>query len=33
MRERAMLIGADLTLRPAAAGGTEIELRVPVTAR
>ena len=33
MRERAMLIGADLTLRPAATGGTEIELRVPVVAR
>jgi two-component system sensor histidine kinase UhpB len=32
MRERAMLIGADLTLRSTEAGGTEVELRVPVAA-
>lgn len=33
MRERAMLVGASLTLRAVAEGGTEVELRVPVTAR
>jgi two-component system, NarL family, sensor histidine kinase UhpB len=31
MRERAMLIGASLTLRTVDAGGTEVELRVPMT--
>jgi two-component system sensor histidine kinase UhpB len=30
MRERAMLIGAALTLRTADAGGTEVVLRVPL---
>ncbi|MFI9012062.1 histidine kinase [Actinosynnema sp. NPDC053489] len=29
MRERALLIGADLELGPAAGGGTEVRLRVP----
>jgi two-component system sensor histidine kinase UhpB len=32
MRERAMLIGARLTISPAANGGTEVVLRVPVAA-
>jgi two-component system sensor histidine kinase UhpB len=31
MRERALLIGADLTLEPPPGGGTEVRLRVPVT--
>jgi two-component system sensor histidine kinase UhpB len=31
MRERALLIGADLALAPARGGGTEVTLRVPVT--
>jgi two-component system sensor histidine kinase UhpB len=30
MRERAMLIGARLSIGPAAGGGTEVELRMPV---
>ena len=30
MRERALLIGADLTVGPAPSGGTEVRLRVPV---
>jgi two-component system sensor histidine kinase UhpB len=30
MRERALLIGADLTITPARGGGTEVTLRVPV---
>jgi two-component system, NarL family, sensor histidine kinase UhpB len=30
MRERAMLVGAELSIGPAAGGGTEIVLRVPV---
>lgn len=30
MRERAMLIGADLSIGPAVSGGTEVVLRVPV---
>lgn len=30
MRERAMLIGAQLSIGPAADGGTEVELRMPV---
>jgi two-component system sensor histidine kinase UhpB len=29
MRERAILIGADLTLGPAPAGGTEVRLTIP----
>jgi two-component system sensor histidine kinase UhpB len=29
MRERALLVGADLTLGPAPGGGTEVRLRVP----
>lgn len=33
MRERALLIGAALTLQPAPGGGTEVRLRVPVTRR
>ncbi|MCF1645745.1 sensor histidine kinase [Streptomyces indiaensis] len=31
MRERALLIGATLTLEPARGGGTDVRLRVPVT--
>lgn len=33
MRERALLIGADLTVRPRPEGGTEIRLTVPVRSR
>ncbi|MGW4501523.1 HAMP domain-containing sensor histidine kinase [Micromonospora sp. NPDC004336] len=33
MRERALLIGAQLAVAPAPAGGTEVRLRVPVTDR
>ncbi|HEV2813991.1 MAG TPA: histidine kinase [Solirubrobacteraceae bacterium] len=33
MRERAMLIGAELSIGPADAGGTEVVLRVPVESR
>jgi two-component system sensor histidine kinase UhpB len=33
MRERAMLIGARLSIGPADGGGTEVVLRVPVEAR
>jgi two-component system sensor histidine kinase UhpB len=33
MRERALLIGADLTIGPARERGTEILLRVPVEAK
>ncbi|GAB3831967.1 hypothetical protein GCM10027610_023280 [Dactylosporangium cerinum] len=32
MRERALLVGADLTIGPAAGGGTEVRLWVPVPA-
>ncbi len=32
MQERAMLIGAQLSIGPAAGGGTEVVLRVPVQA-
>ncbi|MCA2218355.1 sensor histidine kinase [Jidongwangia harbinensis] len=33
MRERALLVGADLSLGPARGGGTEVRLRVPVPSR
>jgi two-component system sensor histidine kinase UhpB len=33
MRERALLIGAALTLERAPGGGTDVRLRVPVTVR
>lgn len=33
MRERALLIGADLTISPRRGGGTEVRLHVPATAR
>ncbi|MGW0660235.1 HAMP domain-containing sensor histidine kinase [Streptodolium elevatio] len=33
MRERALLIGAELAVGPGAAGGTEVHLRVPVHTR
>ena len=33
MRERALLIGADLSLGPASGGGTEVRLRVPLPRR
>ncbi len=33
MRERAMLIGAQLTLGPGEAGGTAVELRIPAATR
>jgi two-component system sensor histidine kinase UhpB len=29
MRERALLVGADLSFGPGLAGGTEVRLRVP----
>ncbi len=33
MRERALLVGAELTVEPRAGGGTELRLAVPVPAR
>jgi two-component system sensor histidine kinase UhpB len=33
MRERALAVGGELRIRPAAAGGTEVWLRVPLVAR
>ncbi len=33
MRERALLVGADLTLGPGPTGGTEVRLRVPLPDR
>ncbi|NEA79784.1 sensor histidine kinase, partial [Actinospica acidiphila] len=33
MRERALLVGAELTVEPRAEGGTELRLAVPVPAR
>jgi len=33
MRERALAVGGELRILPAAAGGTEVSLRVPVAAR
>jgi two-component system sensor histidine kinase UhpB len=33
MRERALLIGGDLTIETTAAGGGEVRLRVPGTRR
>ncbi len=32
MRERAMLVGADLAITPAAGGGTEVRLSMPLQA-
>ena len=32
MRERALLVGAELSVGPHADGGTEVRLRVPVAA-
>jgi two-component system sensor histidine kinase UhpB len=33
MRERALLIGAELTVGPSSEGGTEVRLSVPTNAR
>jgi two-component system sensor histidine kinase UhpB len=33
MRERALAVGGELRITPAAGGGTEVSLRVPVAAR